>query len=305
MKKFLPILSIVATFCLLSACGDDDYTAGSEPATDAPVVYFSSSNESEVIITDGSETGFDVTLCREDSAEALTVPLVIDYNTGNLTFPESATFAAGQATTTIHVAIGDYVAGTKASVRIAEGYTNPYIKLDGSGIYFVQLVKLNHIADISYQAGSRFESVTSPLYAYSGENKFIWKDFLGSGIDFKFKVDTSNSTGKYVADNLARLNGEIIPLNNYTYNSAGGYYLTDDATGGGYPVWTPAGQTEAVTSFFYWAYSGGIYNFIDFDPADANQGYGYFSSAYVNDVGYESFYFFVNYLTDDTAATSN
>lgn len=302
-------LLIAAAFPLIAACSsDDDYAAGPEPAADSQLVRFSSTNDNEVLITDGTETGTDITLLRKDSVGELTVPINVDYSVGNFVIPESVTFADGDTTATLHVTFDGYVAGTKAQISIPASYTNPYLVLDGSMTFTLKLVKLNHIANISYYRGTRFEQATSSLYAYDGQNKFVWKNFFDSGLDVAFTVSTDNSTGSYDASDLSKLNGEFIPLTNYTSYSSGtndGYYLTEGIDSGVYPTWTPTGQTEEVTSFFYWGYSGAIYNFIDFDPSTNNQGYGYFWGAYVtygeSGAGYENVYFFINYLTDSEA----
>lgn len=307
--KLLSLLTIAAALPLFAACSsDDDYAAGPEPATDTQLVHFSSTNDNEVLITDGTETGTDVTLCRKDSVGELTVPINVDYSVGNFVIPESVTFADGDTTATLHISFDGYVAGTKAQISVPDAYTNPYVQLDGSIKFTLKLVKLNHIANISYYSGTRFENATSELYAYDGQNKFVWKNFFDSGLDVAFTVSTDNSTGSYDADDLTKLNGEFIPLSNYSAYNTGtndGYYLTDGIDTGVYPTWTPTGKTEEVTSFFYWAYSGGIYNYVDFSTDSSNRGYGYFWAAYVtygeSGSGYENIYYFINYL-DDTAA---
>lgn len=298
MKKILSLLSLVAVAFTFASCGDDnDYTPGKEVSDSCPTVYFSSTNESEVLVSADMEKSTTLKLERKVTEGELVVPVVVDTKTGSLNVPESVTFADGASEAELTITYDEFETGMKVSLHIPEEYTDPYTMLSGSLNFTLSFVEVTKVCDVAYQSGSRFASVKSAIYVYGGQNKFLWKDFLGSGKDMLFTVDTSNTAGaKFDANDLSTLKGDFTPLSNCTYNSAGGWYFTDGSDNTNYMEWTPAGQTEAVTSYFFWGYyNGGNYSYIEFDPGDDGYGYGYFYSAWVNDTAYETTYYYLNY----------
>lgn len=159
------------------------------------------------------------------------------------------------------------------------------------------------VCDVTYgntTYPTRFDDVkSSSIYIVDGENKFVWADFLDSGIDLLFTVDTSHSGAVFDANNIQSLKGDIIPLN-YYYKDTYGYHFVEDGSGESdyenrYITWIPEGQSEAVTSFYFYGYYGGSYSYIDFDKGSYDCGYGYFWSAWVNGAGYENIYFYLYY----------
>jgi len=298
MKKLSSIATALAAAAMtlqLSSCSSDyDYSPGTAVADDCPAVYFSNDNESLIEVkSDDTSKSITLELRRVNTGGSITVPIIVESKTDNITIPESVTFADGEAVAELTVAYSEYEIGTKFSVHVADDYVNPYIKVDGSSSFSASLTQVNKVCDVAYATDTRFKGVsTSAIYNYSGENRFIWTDFLGSGIDLKFRVDLAVSGATFDMNDLTKLSGDIVPLNYYDKDDYG-FHLVNPAGSENYVTWTPAGASEAVTSFyFYDVYGGSSYSYINFATDAA---YGYFWSAYVNGGSYENIYFYLYY----------
>lgn len=302
MKKLSYIIMAFATlivpFALASCSDDDDYTPAKDVAADCPTVYFSNVNESEIFVTSDSEKSFTLTLARQNTAGTITVPVIVETMTGSFHVPESVTFNDGEATAELTVTYDEFEGGMNFMLSLGEDYVNPYVELPGSTMFKVTLSQLNKVCDVAYATDTRFAKVTgSSIYAYSGVNKFRWVNFMGSGIDLTFTVDTSNSSGAvFDANDITKLKGDIIPMDYYTKDDYG-YHFVNPAGSEDYVTWTPEGQTEAVTKFYFYGYYSGHYTYIDFSPGESSgTGYGYFWSSVVNsDDNYENIYFYLYY----------
>lgn len=301
MKKLSYIIMTFATLIVpftLASCGDDDaYTPAKEVAEDCPTVYFSDTNESEVFVTADSEKSITLTLARQNTTGSVTVPIIVETMTGSFHVPESVTFKDGEATAELNITYDEYEGGMNCMLSLGEDYVNPYIELPGSTMFKLTLSQLTKICDVLYGTDSRFANVTgSCIYGYNGVNKFRWVNFLGSGIDMTFTVDTSNTTGaEFDANDITKLKGDIIPTDYYTKDDYG-YHFVNPTGSEDYVTWTPEGQSEAVTKFYFYGYYSGHYSYINFTPATDYDGYGYFWSAVVNsDDNYENVYFYLYY----------
>lgn len=284
--------TLVVPFALTSCSDDNDYQPGTAVADDCPNVYFSSSNESliEVKSDDTSKT-VTVELDRTNTEGSLTVPIIVESKTDNITIPESVTFADGESTAYLNVTYSEFTIGTKFSIKIDDSYVNPYKIVDGFNTYNASLSQLNKVCDVKYATDCRFAGVTtSAIYNYSGENQFVFTDFLGSGVDLKFRVDTNITGATFDMNDITTLSGDIIPLNYYTKDDYGFHFVTE-INSDNYVTWTPEGSSNAVTSFyFYDVYDGYSYSLIDF----GSSAYGMFYSAVVNG-SYENIYFYLYY----------
>lgn len=277
----------------LASCGDDnDYQPGTAVSDDCPNVYFSSSNESLIEVkSDDTAKTVTLELRRTNTNGSLTVPIIVESKTDNITVPESVTFADGDSIAYLNATYSEFTIGTKFTVSISDEYVNPYKKVDGFSTFSASLAQLNKVCDVRYATDCRFAGVTgSAIYNYSGENRFVFTNFLGSGIDLKFRVDTSVSGATFDMNDLTKLNGGIVPLE-YYYKDDYGYQFVKTGTEE-YISWTPEGSSEAVTSFYYYGVYGGYdYTTIDF----GSNAYGLFWSAYVNNSNYENIYFYLYY----------
>lgn len=300
MKRFYKIIATIAPAIMVSlaSCSDDyDYQPGTAIADDCPAVYFSNDNESliEVKSDDATKT-VSLKMCRVNTNGSVNVPIIVESKTDNITVPESVTFADGESTANLDVTYSEFTIGTKFSVRIADEYVNPYLKVNGSSTFTTSLTQVNKVCDVKYDISSRFAGVTgSTIYNYSGENRFIWTDFLGSGKDLKFRVDTSISGATFDMNYITKLSGDIVPLN-YYYKDDYGFHFVETGSTEDYVTWTPEGASDVVTSlYFYDVYGGYSYSYINFTPATDYDGYGYFYSAYINNSTYENIYFYLYY----------
>lgn len=297
MKKIsYSIIALVASAMTLSlaSCSDDyDYQPGTAVAADCPNVYFSNNNESLIEVkSDDASKKVSLELHRANTKGSVTVPIVVDSKTDNITVPESVTFADGDSTAYLDITYSEFSIGTKFTVSIADDYVNPYSMVDGFSTFSATLTQVNKVCDVMYATDSRFAGVTnSAIYNYSGENRFIFTNFLGSGVDLKFRVDTNVSGATFDMNDITKLSGDIIPLNYYTKDDYG-FHFVNTSGSEDYVTWTPEGASEAVTSFyFYDVYNGYSYSFIDF----GSSAYGMFYSAYVNQSSYENIYFYLYY----------
>lgn len=285
--------TLIVPFALASCSDDNDYQPGTAVGDDCPNVYFSNNNESliEVKSDDVSKT-VTLELCRTNTKGSITVPIVVDSKTDNITVPESVTFADGDSIAYLNATYSEFTIGTKFTVSIPDEYVNPYKKVDGFSTFTASLSQLNKVCDVLYASNCRFAGVTtSAIYNYSGENRFVFTDFLGSGLDLKFRVDTGVSGATFDMNDITKLSGDIVPLN-YYYKDDWGFHFVQTSSTDEYITWTPTGATEAVTSFyFYDVYDGYSYSYIDF----GSSAYGMFYSAYVNQSNYENIYFYLYY----------
>lgn len=296
MKTVTYISAISAAIALLlataSCSSDDNYTPGPEPTQGNQNVYFSNENPNDITVIPDGDKSVSLKVVRNTTSGNLTVPVVTDSKTGDLDIPGSVTFEDGDSIAELKITYTTFTSGMKFAVHIADDYTNPYAEKAGSTHFTASLAQLNKVCTVSYATGSRFAGVTSEIYAYDGQNQFMWENFLGSGLDMVFTVDTSKTEGaSFDASDLSKLKGDIIPKSNYTAVEDG-WYLTEGVGTKKYPTWTPTGSDEPVTSFGFWSWYSYSYSFIDFSPKAAYG--GFFYQAEING-NYETIYFYLNF----------
>ncbi|MGN1229371.1 MAG: hypothetical protein ACI4T5_06925 [Prevotella sp.] len=308
MKKTSIFYFALLALCAMTVgCSDDDSYAPGEPsAVKGEGVYFAASNNTEFVKTETDEKIVDILLKRGEADGELTVPIEVVSKTENIVqVPAQVTFADGSKETTFQVRYSDLNSTPRCTMRIPIEYTNPYIQKNGSTLYEFSVYKLKVISDyVTYKAvdGSTdyFGGVTSTLVQYEGENKFIWRNFLGSGIDLKFKID-----GTFDAYDVTKCNGNVVPLNHAGGDDSGdGWYLMNDEEGkeeGGYATWLPEGSSTAINDFIYFwnVYDGYSYFSIDLNATPSSKrsyGYAYVYCAVVdNDGNYNTFYTYFYY----------
>ena len=286
MKKYLYLPLAALMGFLLAACNsDEDYQRAGEPAASDEGIYFPTSNPSEYIRTESDAKTIDVTIARHNTEGELTVPVQVVSRTQNIgKVPDHVTFADGAATATLTVPFTDLSVTPKCTLEIPEDYTNPYLIKEGSTKFSFCIYKLVIVSDqINYitSAGTAyFDKVyTSELLQYEGENKFIWRNFFGSGIDLKFKIN-----GHFDPQDVYACYGEVTPLDHAQGDSDGWTLLDDD---GNELSWTPEGCDTAVDALYSWlTYNGYVYFNIDLRKNEqGTQAYGYArnESAYINE----------------------
>lgn len=275
------ILSVIAFLPVaLTSCSsnDDNYTPGPEVSDDCPVVYFSNENESEIFVT-ADVNSVSVKMQRQNTEGALTVPVVVDSKSDGLTIPESVTFADGESEADLVVSYAEFQGGMNFKVHVPDDYADPYTVLPGSVYFAATVAQLNKLCTVK-STHSAFNNVENTIYNYVGENKFLWENFLNSGTDLVFTVDTSDTyygQGEFDPDDLTKLKGSLVPLTNYTNDDAdSGWFLTNGIGTNDFVEWA---HSDGTTSSWYFYYANG-YTYIDFDPADTNYGWGQFYYSY-------------------------
>ncbi len=142
MKNIRTILMTTGILAFLfSGCSEDfpERTPSYVPAADAIEAYFPSSNASTVEVAP-TDTAYLITVSRVDTVNADTVLIKESYDMDNVfTVPESITFAAGQADTTIMITYGDLVDFQEYSlgIELDEESTNPYDTLVAGTTKFI------------------------------------------------------------------------------------------------------------------------------------------------------------------------
>lgn len=283
----------VLTLSLASCSDDDSYSPGPEVSADCPNVYFLASNDStvyldpEAVEADPEATWTQsVTLYREDSVGAVTVPIVVDKQSDGMNIPSSVTFADGETEAALVVSYTHPENGLTATFHVDESYTNPYKVKNGAASFALTITLLQKVCDVTYSSSQKrsqtnrsyFANVTSEIYNCKGFNRFLWKNFVGSGVDLFFEVIPKDGT-VFNANDLQQNSGEIHFLDHvYDYYGYGYVFLQTDASNFSdetWPTWTPEGQTVEISYFYlydyaYSVYSGyyGTYDAIYFSPDD-------------------------------------
>jgi len=277
----------------LASCGSDDggYTPGAEVSDDNPNVYFSKDNESEVFVENGTQS-ISLKVMREGSNGALTVPITVNSKSSNLTVPESVTFNDGKTEADLNLTFDSVEDGLGADLQIADGYANPYKINDGSNEFKISILQPIKVCDVTFDSSSVFANETNEIYSLGksgGNYRFVWNDFLGSGINIKFDVVDSNGSN-FDGTSQNALKGTIKFVNYiYDYYGNGAPYLvtvenaTTQPQDEEFASWTPTGQTTPVTWFYMY---NGSYNYVSFAPLGANEYSGYLYCGY-----YLYFYF--------------
>ncbi|MGN1263183.1 MAG: hypothetical protein ACI4TW_04020 [Prevotella sp.] len=305
IKAMLYMMLSVTAFSATGCSDDDDYTRADEPQTSGEGIYFSGSNTSEFIRTDEDAPEVSFKVVRDNTAGALTVPLEVTKRSDNIVdIPSTVTFADGESEATVTVTYKSLDTAPTCELRIPEAYTNPYKIKNGSTVYAFKVYKLIMVSSrVTYKPDSEstpdyFSGSTSQLLQYSGENKFIWRNFLGSGIDLKFKID-----GVFDANNVRNSHGEIIPLDHFIDDPEGdGWFLATTNNGNlSYATWTPEGSEKSISQymFFWYEYQDYDYNTIDLrenQGSNGSYGYAYFNSPGIDDyANYVSFWAYIYY----------
>lgn len=287
--KYSFCLLAAAAFSLTACESDDDYTPGEPTAANSVGAYFNSSNSSTIILTP-EESSFTLTVSRTKTADAVTVPLVVEkVDTAAIEIPTSVSFAAGEATQDITVSCKGLTAKKQYgfTVKIGEEAADHYTIVDGTSEFKGSVVvssweKLKSVKIYSTDVAA-IPASYSDLYQLDGVNQFYLKNFMGSGTDLYFTISGTD----FDVNNVAASSGEIVPFKGaetVDYSSYKENYILTSAADG--YSWTTDGVNY---SYFMWygGYDYNTYSWIDF-----SQSYIYMSAYISSDVyeGYASVY---------------
>jgi hypothetical protein len=278
MKKIIYSLFAVCAMLGFTACGDDDdWTAGDPDSPDSPGVFFADDNSFAFQFESGLETpAMSIHLKRLNAENAVTVPLTSTVDDEHIKVPESVEFAAGQTDAYIIVNATGIPERTTFNMEISvpEAYRTLYGQ--GSDVYngtvvIVSWIEIDTNFKYRYCDGNNQTLYTAgygTLSFLAGTNKYKLSNFMGSGMDFMFELDSTQSgcSTTFIGIN---------PLTNYlaTGNDYDCWYLYDTDKGD-YPSWS---IDDKQIKYFY-AYGVG-YSYLHFmdvtDPDDYD--YGCFS----------------------------
>ena len=129
----LPLaLALVMTGC---SDNDDDYQAAEPLKAGNEQVHFSPDNEARTVFApDGQAKVLDLTVVRTTTSGTATVPVTLSNATPGITADEQVTFADGDSTATIHVALPDTAKAGQSYVytlTVSGENTDPYTLLSG------------------------------------------------------------------------------------------------------------------------------------------------------------------------------
>ena len=240
---------MLAMVALASSCddkNDSNYEPGAPTASGSLGVYFNSSNASEHIFQPGEANEVEFTISRLKTDNAAEVPLVVKADAG-LNIPSTASFAAGQATTSIKITFSGLEPSKKYNYTIAVGeeYADHYTIVEGTTSFtgYIMEAAWNTISDnvsMSWTTLGVANSFTSTLQQLGETNRYRFVNFLNSGIDYIFVVGSASTA--YVGYDCIITYANYEP---YEGAEAKAAYLFDDATQS-YPTWTVADGTIEV-----------------------------------------------------------
>lgn len=226
------ILSLVLGVITLSACSDDnDYTVGSQTNADSLNVYFTSG--ANVVLPSDSNT-FKVTVTRNNTSGALTVPLNLSSSNGYdangtkvFSAPSQVEFKAGEATSTILVQATDSIKmfnSYHVILSVPEEYTTQYKSTQaGQPRAELNIVKEDYK---NYAKGSYFSYFFGDPYTedavlqHSALKDTYRFSNVASGETFTFQVGTDNK----ISYDWTKLS------NGYTHKKYGAMYISPSSS---------------------------------------------------------------------------
>ncbi len=160
--KYISILLAISLFT--TSCEEDNITREQSPtvADDCSGVRFADEFSSNFEI-DPDILAFDITLIREYSTEALSVPITLTDTSGYLTLPSDIAFAAGDTVLTFTIGVSASTPSAKNigfELNIDESFVNPYLA-GGSPVLVgsITVVKWNALGKAQFYDSFSFYSV--------------------------------------------------------------------------------------------------------------------------------------------------
>lgn len=189
--KHIGMIGVLAAGALLTACSDkDDYTPGPEVPSGCQQMRFADTNNPICVLDEANtdDRTATLTLKRNNTGTALTMPIKVVSQSAGLTIPAEVTFAAGDSLATLAIKAPEKVAVKdvyKYELRLEGDNADPYTKLDGSVVWSGQLnfpisKEAEFYAAPSSKTYALFNAWTETVMDL-GNNNFYIKDFMHSG----------------------------------------------------------------------------------------------------------------------------
>lgn len=284
--KYLSLaLASFALTATMAACSDDDkWSPGEQRPATSMGVYFAE-NATDAFSTADSED-FEIEVCRLDTAEAAKVKVtLVSADTTSITVADSVEFEKGSATGKLkcHAAglpqsSADPSDSTKTvnhfykfTLAIDSAQRDPYAAGTSELTFTVTNGKLWNTlvegAHFYWQSITPLPSYDSDIEQYLGQNRFRIKNFLGSGQDWEFRIQSADESLYY--GDYTNLSGDVSTWKGsvdfeydeyHTYNYDGSWlYFMPDMANSVYG-WKVPGSELGYGSFS--CYVG--YSYIDF-----------------------------------------
>lgn len=206
--KYLWALPVALTIALTGCSDNDDYQSAEPLQASNQQVHFSPVNKAKTILGSDAQTKeVDLTVVRTTTLGTTTVPVTLSDATPGVTADQQVTFADGDSTATIHVALPDTAkAGDNYAytLTVSGENTDPYTILSG-GLSFsgtaVIAKSVKFLCCIYYSDG---ENYTDTWYekAYDlGDGLYELYNFGNSGHAVYFQINAAKGiTTPYVQD---------------------------------------------------------------------------------------------------------
>lgn len=143
-KNYIALFSVLALF---SACTEEVDYSPAKPSAVAETEYYFNRAQSTSAALSLTEFEYAIIIERANTENEVTLNLYANAVDSVFTIPESVTFAAGEKTAEIKVAINDKMElfkDYKIEITIPEEYTNPY-KEDNYSTFTANLIKEDYV----------------------------------------------------------------------------------------------------------------------------------------------------------------
>lgn len=256
MNKILAGLVAVASIFATSSCSEDDSYTPAEPETGVkPYVYFSEKNETTFSLEPTAPAELTFTVCRQDTKDAIEMPLIVTENTSNVfNVPSSVSFAAGEESVDVTVTFPDAPIGTPCSLTVGfnSEYTGIYYSGIGQQTFTVNRVKWNNVGYVVSQSGEKIEG-----WAMFTEDH-LTTFFSVQNVSYPIEVQERDDVRGLFR--LKNVYGASYPYNEPgDYDDTQDYYITIDATNPNkvyIPELTDLGFDWGYGNFYIWSLAG-------------------------------------------------
>lgn len=272
MNKILAGLVAVASVFATFSCSEDDSYTPAEPETGVkPYVYFSENNETTLSLEPTAPAELTFTVCRQDTKDAIEMPLIVTENTSNVfNVPSSVSFAAGEESVDVTVTFPDAPIGTPCSLTVgfSSEYTGIYYSGIGQQTFTVNRVKWNNVGYVVSQSGEKIEG-----WAMFTDD-YVTGFFGVQNVSYPIEVQERDDVRGLFR--LKNVYGASYPYNEPgDYDDTQDYYITIDATNPNkvyIPELTDLGFDWGYGNFYIWSLAGYYLN--KGNAASAEENYG-------------------------------
>ena len=268
IKFALVSLSLVLGF---TACNKNDYEYEPGKATTNDKELFFDDEEDLVLAADQNTVA--ITLNRANTEGELTVPLIVKSAPDFVKIPATATFAAGEAQTTVTIEVGEGMNPCTEyliKISIPEEYTQAYKEDAGSPVYSFTILKEDwaKIADGEFTSTVAWQASWPKDLEYSEYlNLYRLPDLIVQGTPVYFHFDE-----KEVTDVTEAGTDTTYVAQEFYFTNSSGKHITKFSTGYTHPSYGelsanvnekyPMGYVEYISentgepvNEFYWVWS--------------------------------------------------